>query len=100
MHFDGECSSEGNGARIIFDSPIGKIHDFSYILEFACINNVTKFEALILGIENAFNIGCYHLTIFGDSELVNLIRRIRTPQTSLLKVYTCSMVSDLKFLIF
>jgi ribonuclease HI len=67
MHFDGACSSEGNGAGIILYSLVGKIHNFSYRLEFACTNNVTEFEALILGIENDFNLGCYHLTVFGDS---------------------------------
>jgi ribonuclease HI len=47
------------------------------MLEFACINNVTEFEALLLGIENAYNMGCGHLTIFWDSELVvNLVHNI------------------------
>jgi hypothetical protein len=67
MHFDGACSSEGNGVGIVLYSPIGKIHNFSYRLEFACTNNVTEFEALVLGIENDFNLGCYHLSVFGDS---------------------------------
>jgi hypothetical protein len=51
MHFDGSCSNEGNGASIFLSSPIGKIHNFSYRLEFACTNNVTEFQALLLGIE-------------------------------------------------
>jgi ribonuclease HI len=89
MHFDGACSSEGNGAGIILYSPVGKTHNFSYRLEFACTNNITKFEALILGIENYFNIGCYHLIVFWDSELiVNMVRIIYTPSNNLLKKYT------------
>jgi hypothetical protein len=36
MHFDGSCSNEGNGAGIILYSPVGKIHKFSYRLEFSC----------------------------------------------------------------
>jgi hypothetical protein len=32
MHFDGACSSEGNGEGIIIYYPIGKIHNFSYRL--------------------------------------------------------------------
>ena len=43
MHFDGSCSSEGNGDGIILYSPVGKIPNFSYRLEFACTNNVTEF---------------------------------------------------------
>jgi hypothetical protein len=51
MHFDGSCSSEGNGDGIILVSPTGKIHNFSYRLEFACSNNVVEFKALLLGID-------------------------------------------------
>jgi ribonuclease HI len=89
MHFDGSCSNECNGADIILYSPIGKIHNFFYRLEFACTNNVTEFEALLLGIENAYNLGCGHLTVFGDSELVmNIVRKIYSPRNKLLKRYT------------
>jgi ribonuclease HI len=89
MHFDGSCSNEGNWSNIILYSPIGKIHNFSYRLEFACTNNVTKFEALLLGIENAYTLGCGHLTIFCDSELVvSLVRKIYSPRNNFLKLYT------------
>ena len=89
MHFDGSCSNEGNGAGIILISPIGKIHKFSSRLDFSCTNNVTKFEALLLGIENTYNHGCGHLSIFGDSELVvNLVRNIYSPRNKLMKRYT------------
>ena len=50
MQFDGSCSNEGNKTSIILYSPVGKIHNFSYRLEFACTNNVTEFEALLLSI--------------------------------------------------
>jgi ribonuclease HI len=77
MHFNGSCSNEGSGDGIILYPPIGKIHNFSYRLEFACIDNATEFESLLLGIENAYNLGCGHLTVFGDYELlVNLVRKI------------------------
>jgi ribonuclease HI len=66
-HFDSACSNEGNDAGIILYSHVGKIHNFSFRLEFSCINNVVEFESLLLGIEYAHNLGCGHLTIFGDS---------------------------------
>jgi hypothetical protein len=89
MHFDGSFSSEGNRDGIILYSPLGKIHNFSYRLEFSCTNNVTEFEALLLGIENAYNLGCGHLTVFGDSEIVvNLSRKIYSPSNKLMKRYT------------
>jgi hypothetical protein len=89
MHFDGSCSNEGNKAGIILYSPVGKIHNFSYKLEFSFTNHVTEFEALLLGIENAYILGCGHLTVFGDSELVvNLVRKIYSPSNKLMKRYT------------
>ena len=89
MHFDASCSNEGNRPGIILISPIGKIHNFSYRLEFVCADNVTEFEGLLLGIENAYNLGCGHLSVFGDSKLVvNLVRKIYVPNNKLLKCYT------------
>jgi ribonuclease HI len=89
MRFDGSCSNEGNKVGIILYSHVGKIHNFSYRLEFSCTNNVTKFEALLSGIENAYNLGCGHLTFFGDSELVmNLVCKIYYPSNNLMKHYT------------
>ena len=89
MQFDGSCSNEGNRASIILYSLVGKIHIFSYRLEFACTNNVTEFEPLLLGIENAYNLGCGHLTVCGDFELVvNLVRKIHSPSNKLIKCYT------------
>jgi ribonuclease HI len=77
MHFDGSRSSEGNGAGVILVSPAGKIHNLSYKLEFAYSNNIAEFKALLLGIENALNLGCGHLSIFRNSELVvSLIHKI------------------------
>jgi hypothetical protein len=77
IHFDGSCSNEGNRAGIILYSPMGKNHNFSYRLEFSFTNNVTEFEVLLLGIENAYNLGCGHLKVFGDSKLVvNLVHTL------------------------
>jgi ribonuclease HI len=89
MHFDGSCSNEGNGTSIILYSRIRKIHNFSYRMELSCTNNVLEFESLLLGIENSYNLGCFHLTVFGDYELVlNLVRNIYVPNNKLLKRYT------------
>jgi ribonuclease HI len=43
----------------------------------------------LLGIKNAYNLGCGHLTVFGDSELVvNLVRQIYSTSNNFLKLYT------------
>jgi ribonuclease HI len=89
MHFDGSCSSEGNGAGIILVSPMGKNHNLSYRLEFSCSNNGVEFEALLLGIENALNLGCGHLSFFGNYDLVvNLIRKTCSPSDKLMEQYS------------
>jgi ribonuclease HI len=86
---DGSFSNEGNIDDIILIYPVGKIHNFSYRLEFACKKNVTEFKALLLGIENAYNLGCGHLLVFGDYELVvNLVRMIYSLRNKLMKQYT------------
>jgi ribonuclease HI len=86
MNFDGSRSNEGNGAEIILVSPVGKIHNLSYRLEFACTKNVTDFEALLLGIENACNLSCGHLLVFGYSKLVvNQVRKIYSPSNKMME---------------
>jgi ribonuclease HI len=69
--------------------PAGKIHNLSYRLEFDFTNNVTKFEDLLLGIENTLNLGCVHLSVFGDSELVvNLIHKICSLSKKMMERYS------------
>jgi ribonuclease HI len=89
MHFGGSHSNEGNGVGIILVSPVGKIHNSSYRLDFDCTNNVTEFEALLLGIENACILGCGHVSVFGNFELVViLVRKIYSPSNKMMKQYT------------
>jgi ribonuclease HI len=69
-------------------SPTGKIYILSYRLEFACTKNVTKFEALLLGIEKSLNLGCGHLLVFGYSKLVvNLIHKVCSPSNKMMEQY-------------
>jgi ribonuclease HI len=53
----------------------------------------------LLGIENAYNLGCGCLKVFGDSELVvNPVRKIYSPSNKLMKHYTqtfCMLISNL-----
>ena len=89
IHFDGAFSNRGNNVCIILYSHVAKIHNFSFRIEFYCTNNVVEFEALLLGIENTYNLACGHIIVFGDLELVvNLVRKIYTPTNKLLKRYT------------
>jgi len=53
VHFDGASSKDGSGAGISLYNSFGKTFYFSYRLNFSCMNNVAKFKALLLGLENS-----------------------------------------------
>ena len=89
MHFNGSHSNEGNGVGIILVSHVGKIHNFSYRLEFSCTNNVTEFKALLLGIENTLNLGCGHLSVLRNFDLVvKMTCKICSPSNKLMEQYS------------
>jgi hypothetical protein len=70
MYFDGACSKEGSGAGIVFISPSKEVIPMSYKLEFDTTNNISEYEALLLGLKAARDMGIDKLSIFGDSELI------------------------------
>jgi ribonuclease HI len=70
MFFDGACSREGAGARVVFVSPAQETISLSYKLEFEATNNVAEYEALILGLRAAREMGIQEVAVFGDAELV------------------------------
>ena len=72
MYFDGDYSKTGEGAGIVIISSSDKIYNFAFRLEFEASNNVAEYEALILGLEAAKEMGIKMLNIKGDSDLVVL----------------------------
>jgi ribonuclease HI len=72
MNFDGAHSRSGKGAGIVLKSPTGKSYNFAFRLEFDATNNVVEYEALLLGLEIAKDMGIKILNIKGDSDLVIL----------------------------
>ena len=72
MYFDGAYSKAGKGAGIVILSPSYKFYNFAFGLEFEASNNVVEYEALILGLETAKDMGIKMLNIKGDSDLVVL----------------------------
>jgi len=67
MYFYGACSREGFGARIVSISPTQEVIHMSYKLEFDRTNNISEYEALLLGLKAAKDMGIDKLSIFGDS---------------------------------
>ena len=70
MYFDGSSSREGSSAGIVLISPSNETITLSYKLEFQTTNNITKYEALILGLMVAKDLKIQVVNVFGDSELV------------------------------
>ena len=66
MYFDGACSKEGSGAGIFFIFPTKEVIPMSYKLEFDTTNNIIEYEALLLGLKAARDMGIDKLSIFGD----------------------------------
>jgi ribonuclease HI len=66
MFFDGASSKEGVGARVVFVSPTQETISLSYKLEFETTNNVAEYEALVLGLRAAKDMGIEELSVFGD----------------------------------
>jgi ribonuclease HI len=70
MFFDGASSREGAGAGVVFVSPAQETIFLSYKLEFETTNNVAEYEALVLGLRAAKEMGIEEVAVFGDAELI------------------------------
>ena len=57
MYFNGSSSKEGAGAGVVLVSPEGENVCLMYKLEFQTTNNVAKYEALVLGLRAAKDLG-------------------------------------------
>jgi ribonuclease HI len=75
LFFDGASSREGAGAGVVFVSPAQETISLSYKLEFEATNNVAEYEALVLRLRVAREMGIQEVSVFGDAELV--VQQIR-----------------------
>ena len=57
MYFDGSSSKEGAGAGIVLISYGGDLVSLMYKLSFFTTNNIAEYEALILGLRAAKDLG-------------------------------------------
>ena len=58
------------GAGVVFVSPQRQILLYSFLLSKLYSNNVTEYQALIIGLQMAIEMGIAQLEIFGDSKLI------------------------------
>jgi ribonuclease HI len=70
MFFDEASSSKGVGAGVVFVSPCQETISLSYKLEFETTNNVAEYEALVLGLRAAKDMGIEEVAAFRDAELI------------------------------
>jgi hypothetical protein len=75
IFFDGFSSREGAGDGVFFVSPAQETMSLSYKLEFESTKNVAEYEALVLGLRVAKEIGIQEVAMFGNAELV--VQQIR-----------------------
>ncbi|RVW60154.1 Transposon Ty3-I Gag-Pol polyprotein [Vitis vinifera] len=74
MYFDGAANHSGYGIGVLLISPHGDHIPRSVRLAFSdrhpATNNIVEYEACILGLETALELGIRQMEVFGDSNLV------------------------------
>ena len=70
MYFDGACRQSGSGVGVVFITPNEGVIPYSFTLTLAVSNNSAEYEALIIGLGIAINMGLDTLSVDGDSQLV------------------------------
>ncbi|XP_074284154.1 uncharacterized protein LOC141608708 [Silene latifolia] len=70
MYFDGAARKDGAGAGVVFVTPQNHLMPYSFTLTQLCSNNMAEYQALILGLQMAIEIGVRDMDIYGDSKLV------------------------------
>ena len=72
INFDGPCNKTSAGIGVWIQNTN---QGYSYKLYFPCTNNITEYEALILGLQVLKQLKAQKISILGDSELI--IRQIK-----------------------
>jgi ribonuclease HI len=88
MFFYGASSRESVGAGVVFMSPTQNTISLSYKIEFETKNNVTEYEALVLGLIVSKDMKIEELEEFGDVELiVHQVRNLYEAKHPRLRAY-------------
>ncbi|XP_074315068.1 uncharacterized protein LOC141651248 [Silene latifolia] len=75
-YLHGKCTltvfarKDGAGAGVVFVTPQNHLMPYSFTLTRLCSNNMAEYQALILGLQMAIEIGVRDMDIYGDSKLV------------------------------
>uniref|UniRef100_A0A2N9HQG1 RNase H type-1 domain-containing protein n=1 Tax=Fagus sylvatica TaxID=28930 RepID=A0A2N9HQG1_FAGSY len=102
--FDGAANSVGSGIGAVLVSPKGQQTPIAVKLGFDCTNNMTEYEACIVGLQVALEFGAYELEVFGDSLLIvsqtNGEWQARDPKLIPYQRYISQLVPKFKYITF
>ena len=70
MYFDGASTQASKGAGVVLISPSKDTIHLSYKLDFKTTNNIEKYEALLLGVKAAKDMGIMCIRIFRDVDFI------------------------------
>ena len=71
MSFDGSCSKNTSRVGIwVHNTKNNHAEGHSYKLNFQCTNNISEYEALLLGLQLLRKLGAKRITVHGDSKLI------------------------------
>ena len=70
MYLDGASTQNSAGVGIVLISPSKENIHLSYKLDFKTMNNIAEYEALLLGVKAAKEMGIMCVNIFGDADLI------------------------------
>src|SRR5262249_34375798 len=70
LYFGGALNTKGRGIGTVLLSPEGVAIPSAVQLNFTATNNVSEYEALLLGLKQALILGAKQLKVIGDSQVV------------------------------
>ena len=70
MYFDGASTQSSTGAGVVLISPSKENIHLSYKLDFETTNNIAGYEAFLLGVKAAKEMGIMCIIFFGDADLI------------------------------
>ncbi|XP_070021027.1 uncharacterized protein [Nicotiana sylvestris] len=70
LFFDGAANMKGVGIGAVLISETGQYYPITTQLRFYCTNNMVEYEACILGLRLAIDMGVQEILVLGDSELL------------------------------
>ena len=69
LHVDGASSKNGSGAGVALEGPGGEVFNYALKFLFPVTNNVAEYEAMIVGLRLAKEVGAREVCLKSDSQL-------------------------------